>query len=61
MSTGGSSQAEWSHCTLSKNYLDGARRQCVLLLDYELVVVRGDELDVHGVGALAAANDRRSG
>lgn len=37
--------------------LDGARNQSVLPLDDELVAVGRDELDVHGLGALAAPVD----
>jgi len=39
--------------------LDGARGQGVVPLDDELVAVRRDELDVHGVGAFAAAVNPR--
>jgi len=39
--------------------LDCARGEGVVSLDDELVAVRRDELDVHGVGALAAAVNPR--
>ena len=35
-------------------FLDGARSQGVLSLDEELVTITGDQLDVHGLRALAA-------
>ena len=47
-------------CT-SKPHLDGARCECGLPLDEELVVVGGDELDVHRLGALAATDPHRIG
>ena len=35
--------------------LDGARGERMFALDDKLVLVRGDQLDVHGVGSLAPA------